>query len=67
MDEIDIWRIATTLIEAHGFTSAAFVASHQAKDMRDKGDEEGASVWMRVESAIEELEKTGYERDASRN
>lgn len=66
MDEIDIWRTATTLIKAHGFTGAAFAASHQSKDMRKKGDAEGVSVWKRIECAIAELERTGYKPGETR-
>lgn len=63
MDEIDIWRSATTLIRAHGFAGAAFDASHRAKDMREKNDAEGIAIWKRIETAIGELERTGYRPD----
>lgn len=66
-DEIDIWRTATTLVKAVGFTTAAFDAGHRAKDMRDKGDAEGAGVWERIQAAVEELKRTGWEPDATRH
>jgi len=66
MEEIDIWRSATTLITALGFTAAAFDASHRAKDLRDKGDDAGAAVWKQVEEKIGELKRSGYQPDATR-
>ena len=67
MDEIDIWRTATTLIKAMGFTSAAFDASYRVREMREKGDDAGAVIWKQIEEKIGELERIGYAPDAVRH
>ena len=64
MDEIDIWRTATTLIKAMGFSTAAFDASYRVREMREKGDEAEAAVWKQIEEKIGELERIGYKPDA---
>jgi hypothetical protein len=62
MEEIDIWRSATTLIKALGFSAAAFDASHRARELCDKGDDAGAVMWKLIEKKIGELERIGYAR-----
>jgi hypothetical protein len=62
MEEIDIWRSATTLVKALGFAAAAFDASHRAKDLRDKGGAVGVAAWKQIEEKIGELERVGYDR-----
>jgi hypothetical protein len=67
MEDIDLWRTATTLIKALGFTAAAFDAGYRAKDMRDKDDVAGELVWIAVEANVAELERIGYVPDAVRH
>jgi hypothetical protein len=42
------------------------VSDAVALTTREKGDGAGAEVWKRVENAIEELEKAGYEPEATK-
>jgi hypothetical protein len=67
MEEIDIWRAATTWIRSMGFTTASFAAGHTAKDLRTKGDIAGAEVWEKIRDKIEELEQIGYRPDATKH
>jgi hypothetical protein len=46
-----------------GFSAAAFDAARRAKDMLDKGDEAGTTVWKQIEAKIGELERIGYQPD----
>lgn len=54
MEDIDIWRTARILIEAHG-EDAAMHAAMRADDAKDENRQDAASVWTRVMSAAEEL------------
>jgi hypothetical protein len=55
--DIDIWRAATLIIRQHG-ENAEIVAAQRADDLREQGDHEGRAVWLRIERAIVELQKT---------
>ena len=65
MEDIDVWKAATILINAHGLSGASSIASHRSKKFREKGDAAAVDVWKRVESAIEELEKIQFEPRAT--
>ena len=56
MDEIDVWRTAKILIDAHGMDAlihAAMRADHALED----GNLDGVNVWKRVAQAVEELQR----------
>lgn len=54
MDEIDIWRTAKILVDAHGDGAPA-----QAIMRADHAlDEETQNLWKRIEKAIRELNRT---------
>ena len=56
MDEIDIWRTAKILIDAHGedaSTHAALRADHALED----GNMDAVAVWKRVMKAVEALQR----------
>lgn len=55
--EIDIFRSANLLIKEHG-EAADFVASTKADEMLEIGDVDGQRVWMKILSAIKELQNT---------
>lgn len=52
MDEIDIWRTAKILIDAHG-DQADIQAAMRADWCLEDGNPAGVNVWMRVKRAIE--------------
>jgi hypothetical protein len=54
LPESDKWRAAKMLIERHG-DDAASVASLRSDEMADKGDDEGAAIWLAILHAVEEL------------
>ncbi len=60
--EIDIYRWAKLLIAQHG-EDAARHAAMCANTFLEAGDMEGKAVWLRVLSAIEELQRTRPRRD----
>jgi hypothetical protein len=56
MDELDIWRTAKILIDAHGEAASAHAtvrASHALED----GNPDAVAVWKRVMRAIEEIQR----------
>jgi len=56
VDEIDIWRTAKILIDAHGedaSTHAALRADHALED----GNMDAVAVWKRVMKAVEALQR----------
>jgi len=60
MEEIDIWRTAKILIDAHGdnvWLEAAQRADHSVED----GNAQAESVWKRVLKAVEELQRINRE------
>ncbi len=54
VSDIDVYRSAKLLIDQHG-DEAPIHAAMQADAMLDKGDLDGAAVWRRVVTAVEEL------------
>lgn len=56
MEEIDIWRTAKILIDAHG-DNAWLQAAQRADHALEDGNRDAESVWMRVLKAIEELQR----------
>ncbi len=57
VEEIDIYRSATLLINRHGDEAAIFAAM-QADACLEKGDLDGKVAWLTVIKAIEELQDT---------
>ena len=60
--DLDIYRSAKLLIDQHGEEASGF-AVKQADKQAEAGDREGQAVWLRVLSAIEELQRTRPRRD----
>jgi hypothetical protein len=58
VDDLDIDRSAKLLIDQHGEDASGFAAK-QADKQAEVGDLDGQAVWLRVLSAIEELQRTG--------
>jgi hypothetical protein len=58
IEEIDIWRTAKILIDAHGEEAAAHAALRSDHAI-DDGLPEVAALWKRVWLAIEELQRQG--------
>jgi hypothetical protein len=56
MEELDIWRTAKVLIDAHG-EDAAMHAAMRADDALHDGIQDAVNVWTRVMRAIEELQR----------
>jgi hypothetical protein len=56
LDEIDIWRTAKILIDAHG-EDASVQAALRADYALEDGLMEAVTVWTRVMKAIEELQR----------
>lgn len=56
VEEIDIWRTAKILIDAHG-SEAWLQAAMRADHALEQGSPEGVSVWKRVGKAIEVLQQ----------
>ncbi len=54
---LDIYRSAHALIQQHG-EAAAIEAAMKADAMLDKGDLDGAAVWRRIVSVINELQRS---------
>lgn len=56
MEEIDIWRTAKILIDAHG-EGAALEAAQRADHAIEDGNPEAESAWKRILKAITELQQ----------
>jgi hypothetical protein len=56
MEEIDIWRAAAEMIRQFG-EDAAVTAGMRADALLEQGDGAGFRVWVRVVTAINELER----------
>ena len=56
ISDLDIWRSANELIKQFGDT-ADIEAAARADALLDKGDLEGQLVWLRILTAIDELQK----------
>ena len=59
-NEHDIYRTAKLVIQLHGEGSVGFAAK-RATELKSKSDEEGWSVWCRIEQAIIELKTNDSE------
>jgi hypothetical protein len=56
MEEIDIWRTAKILMDAHG-EDGALQAAMRADHALDDGNTDAVNVWKRVMRAIEALQR----------
>jgi hypothetical protein len=56
MDEIDIWRTAKILVDAHG-ENASLEAAMRADHALEDGLLDAVNVWMRVKGAVEEMQR----------
>jgi hypothetical protein len=56
ISDLDIWRSANELIKQFGDT-ADIEAAARADALLGKGDLEGQRVWLRILTAIDELQK----------
>jgi hypothetical protein len=56
MEEIDIWRTAKILMDAHG-DLAWLEAAQRADRALEQGQDESLAVWKRVLRAVEELQR----------
>ncbi len=56
MDEINIWRTAKILIDAHG-ENAWLEAAQRADHCLENGNPEGVAVWKRVLRAVGDLQR----------
>jgi len=56
IDDPDIFRAATLLIDQHGI-DAPIRAAQRADELLDEGDVDGAMVWRRILEAIDELRR----------
>lgn len=56
MEEIDIWRTAKILIDAHG-EGASIEAAMRADQGVEDGNGDVVKVWKRVMTAIDELQR----------
>jgi hypothetical protein len=56
LQEIDIWRTAKVLIDAHG-ESAWLEAAQRADHCLEAGNSNGATVWKQVLKAVEDLQR----------
>jgi hypothetical protein len=60
--EIDIYRSASVLIREHG-PGATLEAAQRADAMLEKGDMDGAAVWKRIETAVEDIQRMRRRED----
>lgn len=56
VSDLDIWRTAKILIDAHG-ENASLEAAQRADWAIQDGNPEAESVWMRVLKAVEALQR----------
>jgi hypothetical protein len=56
IEDIGIWRAASTLVKQHG-KHAALVASQRIDESLAQGDLEGRYVWYRILKAVSELQR----------
>lgn len=56
MDEIDIWRTAKILVDAHG-ENASMEAAMRADHALEDGLPDAVNVWMQVKRAVEDLQR----------
>jgi hypothetical protein len=55
--EIDIWRVANLMLKRYG-DKADIESAIRAEELSEKGDHNGAAVWLRVIDAIAQLLNT---------
>jgi len=60
-NDIDIYRSAKSLIDSNGIDGAIKYAEQQHKLLKARGYSEGASTWLRVLEAIDELTNANSE------
>ena len=56
ISDLDVWRSANELIKQFGDT-ADIEAATRADELLSKGDLDGQRVWLRILSAVDELQK----------
>ena len=56
IDDIDVYRSATLLIDKHG-AEASIHAAMKADDMLERGDMDGRAVWKRIADAINDMQR----------
>jgi hypothetical protein len=56
VNDLDIWRAAKILIDAHG-ENASLEAAQRADWAIQEGNPEAESVWIRVPEAVEALQR----------
>ena len=56
MDDIDIYRSAAVLIKEQG-DKASIHAGMKFDDMLERGDLDGAAVWLRIIKAIHDMQR----------
>ena len=56
-DERDIWASAKLLVDRHG-NGANRHATQRATELLEQGDLEGAAVWWRIVSTIDDILRT---------
>ena len=56
MTELDMWRSVDLLLKRYG-AEAVSIANKHADALLDQGDIEGSSEWIRVATAITDLER----------
>ena len=54
--DIDIYRSAKLLVDRNG-DDAPIHAAMRADALMDQGDMEGRAVWLRIKTAVEELQR----------
>ena len=61
VSEIDTWRSAQAMLQAHG-PEAASRASSRVRELLAAGDRDGAMTWLAIRRAIHELEKSAFNK-----
>jgi len=56
LEEIDIWRTAKILLDAHG-DNAWLEAAQRADHALEDGNDDAFTVWKRVLKAVEDLQR----------
>jgi len=61
INDIDIYRSAKSLIDSNGIEGAIKHAEQQRDLLQSKGYSAGASTWLRIRDAIDELTNVNSE------
>ena len=56
IEDIDLWRAAKLMVDRCGH-EAELQAASRADEKLESGDMEGRAVWLRIASAIRELQR----------